>query len=558
MNCIYKRKLFLITCLFFVFSTFALAQNNSKAGVGEVSEIIIPTSASIQNNFNLLYEIHLSREGIPTPSFWYKIIFSKDCSFEFTLIPISEDDNYDFYFYKVESNLDFCNAVREEKIVSCNASRVHKVYTNREQSDKFRAGLVDVKPIQVKAGDAIYIEVFSTKGNDCGHILDFRTTGNSFVVKVVNDNCSGNKNTDSTIVGKYKPSVTDEKQAMEIFRNLLCPQDKKALFVSSIQVNDQNVKVQKKLDFTNYSKSEAPKYLKPKPVEPQNVLPKVITLNNAKADSLMANASAIKKSTSDSTKKTDSIVPPKNVVVADTVKPQPFIKSTADLNSIEEHVTPINYNMVAISTDKERNSTRLEVDNTLFLLLREDLKRKTESTNDQLQDYSKALKKASDSDKKEEIKVAITEIKAQKLDLQSKLKNTELKLKRISKLLREERSKKIKPEESVFAKSIRTADINTKDSSFVKQQLPLGLIYKVQIGVYKNPVSVDVFKGLTPVFEEVFTGGVKYSAGAFTHFIDAQHAKDYIRTMGLTDSFIVAYYNGKRLPIEEAKRYENQ
>jgi hypothetical protein len=214
--------------------------------------------------------------------------------------------------------------------------------------------------------------------------------------------------------------------------------------------------------------------------------------------------------------------------------------------------------MVAISTDKERNSTRLEVDNTLFLLLREDLKRKTESTNDQLQDYSKALKKASDSDKKEEIKVAITEIKAQKLDLQSKLKNTELKLKRISKLLREERSKKIKPEESVFAKSIRTTDINTKDSSFVKQQLPLGLIYKVQIGVYKNPVSVDVFKGLTPVFEEVFTGGVKYSAGAFTHFIDAQHAKDYIRTMGLTDSFIVAYYNGKRLPIEEAKRYENQ
>jgi len=538
MNSDHKRKIVLTISLFFIFSTFEFAQNNSKTGAGEVSEIIIPTSANIQNNFNLFYEIHLSREVIPSPSFWYKIIFSKDCSFEFTLIPISEDDKYDFYFYKIESNYNFCDAVKEEKIISCNSSRVYKAYKDKEQSEKFRSGLVDIKPIQVKVGDAIYIEVVSTQGNDCGHILDFRTTENSFVVKVINDNCSGNKNTDTTMVGKYKPLVTDEKQAMELFRNTLCPTDKKPLFISSIQVNDKNIKVQKKLDFANYSRSEAPKYLKLKAAESKNILPIKNTLTLLKSDSI---------------KKTDTLLNPKKVTLADTQKIKPNIKSTADLNSIEESAVPIKHEVLTIPTDKEKNSTRLEVDNALFLLLREDLKRKMESTDEQLHDYSKVLKK---SGNRADLVAVIKETKLQRSDLQTKLKDTEQKLKKISKLLREERSRKMKGEESVFAKGVNSDDLKTKNGE--KQNVPIDIVYRIQIGVYKNPVSVDVFKGLTPVFEEIFSGGVKYSAGAFNHFIDAQHAKDYIKTMGLTDSFVVAYYKGQRVTIEEAKGYEGQ
>ncbi len=256
-----KRKtIFIIVCLLSAFRADIIAQNKTQDGTGEVSEIIIPTSARIQNNFNLFYEIHLSREGIPSPSFWYKIIFGKACSFEFTLIPLLEEDRYDFYFFKIESNYDFCNAVKEEKLISCDASRIHKVYYDNEQSEKFRSNLVDIKPIPVKAGDAVYIEVFSTIGNDCGHILDFRTTESSFVVKVVNDNCTGNANTDTTLIGKYKPQVTQEKEAIDILRNTLCPPNQKPLFVSSIKVDKENASVQKKLDFTNYSESEAYKY----------------------------------------------------------------------------------------------------------------------------------------------------------------------------------------------------------------------------------------------------------------------------------------------------------
>ena len=227
------------------------------------------------------------------------------------------------------------------------------------------------------------------------------------------------------------------------------------------------------------------------------------------------------------------------------------IKSTADLNSIELQIAPISCDVQKISSGKERNSTRLEVDNALFLLLKEDLKHKIESTDEQLRDYSKALKK---TDKRDDLLAVIKETKLQRSGLQIKLKDTEQKLKKINKLLREERSKKQKGEESVFAAC--ADDLKNRGDGI--QNESKGIVYRVQIGVYKNPVSVDVFKGLTPVYEEVFTGGVKYSAGAFTHFMDAQHAKEYIKTMGLTDSFVVAYYNGKRVTIEEAKGFENQ
>lgn len=540
---------------------FVAAQNKSNTGAGEVSEIIIPTSANIRNNFNLFYEIHLSRANIPVPSFWYKIIFSKACSFEFTLFPISEDDGYDFYFFKIDANYDFCNAMKEEKIISCNSERLHKIYNNTEQSEKFRANLVDIKPIQVMEGDAIYIEVFSTKGNDCGHILDFRTTDNSFVVKVVNDNCSGIKNSDTTNIGQYKPLVKDEKQAMNILSEVLCPTGKKPVFISSIQVNNKSVSVQKKLEYTAYTKLQAPKYEKTKTdsvknsseINSQKNIEKEISKNEQlKSDSLHKNPETIrpkeivkeKQQQSDSIQKPTGTINPKNAV----------IKSTADLNSLSDP-SPIKHDISTLQSDKEKNSTRLEVDNVLFSLLHEDLKRKSKSMEDQLKEYSRSLKKIKNVERKEEVIVSIKEIKEQKTDLQNKVKEIDKKLKQINKLLREERTKNSKAEESVFSKSTHQVKNNsTADNG----ELQSDLIYKVQIGVYKNPISTEVFKGLTPIFEESFSGGVKYSAGAFTHFIDAQHAKEYIKSIGLTDAFVVAYYKGERITIDVAKTYEKK
>lgn len=546
-----KHRIFsIIGWLFSIFPVVAIAQIDHKEGVGEISEIIIPASSKIQNNFNLFYEVHLSRQVIQNPSFWYKIVFSKACSFEFTLIPLIEDDRYDFFFYKISSNMDFCTAIKEEKIVSCNTERIHKTYNDREQSEKFRSNLVDVKSIPVKAGDAIYIEVFSVNGHDCGHVLDFRTSSTSFVVKVVNDNCSGNANMNTPAIETYKPATLDEKNALGIFGNILCPPDAEPMFISSIKVADENVTIQKKLDFAKYSKSEAQKKDKKmvvsKEVQNKNIVSKTII----PIDSVIKSPADIKQTeiTQPEIKKTNTIV-----------------KSTADLNSLEENTAQIKHEIICVKTNKDRNSTRLEVDYVLFSLLHEDLKRKTESIAEQLSAYSDELRKTKEREKRQEISASIKETKELKTEIQTKIKDTDNKLKRISKLLREERKKKSGKEESIFAKcedpegAIKQDFVSiVKQDSSAKAVLVLkGVIYKVQIGVYKTAVSPEIFKGLTPVFEESFAGGVKYTAGAFTHFSDAKQAKDYIKNMGLTDAFVIAYYKGNRVSIEDARSHEN-
>ena len=530
----YNRKIAFVTaCLFFIFSNPVFSQPVALSSMGEISEIIIPHPAKMQKNNNLYYEVHLNRTDYPSPSFWYKIIFKEDCSFEFTLFPLIEEDGYDFYFFKVLENVDFCQAIKEEKLVSCNAARIYKQYTDNEQSDQFRSKLVNIKSIPVKAGDAIYIEVFSTVGNDCGHILDFRTTASSFVVKVINDKCVAGKNLDGAAFdSQYKPVFT-EKEAINIFSNTVCHLKFNPVIISTIKSDAKSVTILKKLDYAKYSAGEAHKYVKPK-------------VDSVKKDFLNKNV---------------EILVPKSVAIVDTHKVNFVVKSTADLNAIDENVTQIKHDIVPIKSEKEKNATRLDVDFVLFSLLKVDLKRKMESNREQLKDYNSMLKSKPNREQKMEIQASIKEIKQQKGELLAQSKDTKIKLKKIQKRLNENRKKPAETGETVFTKSVYTDDEKKQDVKTEAHDLgaipSANIVYKIQIGVYKKAISTDVFKGLSPVFSEVFPGGIKYFVGAFTVYKDAQNAKEYIKGMGLTDAFVVAYSNGKRVSVEDARNHEN-
>lgn len=536
MKCFGMLKKWIIVLLFLV-PVLVLAQPTKQKGLGEVSEIIIPATAKMQNNNNLYYEVHLSRNDYPSPSFWYKIIFKEDCFFEFTLMPLNEEDGYDFYFFKVLGNVDFCRSVKEEKLVSCNAARIYKQYNDKEQTDEFRSKLVNIKAIPVKAGDAIYIEVFSTLGFDCGHVLDFRTTTSSFVVKVVNDKCAELRNGDASVLEtKYKPVFT-EKEAIRIFSNTVCNLNfNTPVMVSAIQSGDQGVNVQKKLDFNAYSASEAHKYTKYQPKDTVVKTPEKPAVNG------LGNA-AVTSTTA--------------VVAPSVPEQQNHVKSTADLTPVTE-ANPIKGEIKTITEADDKMSTRLEVDLALFQLLDEDLKRKMDWNRQQLKEYNWALKSTHAKSEKQEVQASIKDTKEQNKQLLLQSKETKIKIKKIRKLLADRKKNNTNMGESVFAKSGYTEEVlKSKNTATAEAPKPDGtILYKVQIGVYRNPISADVFKGISPLFCEIFPGGVKYYAGAFTKYKDAQNAKEYIKAMGLKDAFVVAFFNGKRISVDDARKYE--
>jgi len=85
-----------------------------------------------------------------------------------------------------------------------------------------------------------------------------------------------------------------------------------------------------------------------------------------------------------------------------------------------------------------------------------------------------------------------------------------------------------------------------------------GLIYSIQLGAFSKPCPYDAFGGVSPVCYETLTNTsiLKYYAGVFYSLNGVIRALDQVKKKGLTDAFIVAFFEGKPISTEKAKEIE--
>jgi hypothetical protein len=87
----------------------------------------------------------------------------------------------------------------------------------------------------------------------------------------------------------------------------------------------------------------------------------------------------------------------------------------------------------------------------------------------------------------------------------------------------------------------------------VDPPLPDGLIFKVQIGAFKNPLPPEHFTGLSPMTAEKLANGItRYTVGIFREIDEARIARKQVQNVGYQDAFIIAYMNGKRISLNQA------
>jgi hypothetical protein len=87
----------------------------------------------------------------------------------------------------------------------------------------------------------------------------------------------------------------------------------------------------------------------------------------------------------------------------------------------------------------------------------------------------------------------------------------------------------------------------------IDMEMPKGVYYKVQIGAFRNDIPQNLYDQFAPISgERLNTGITRYTAGFFVQFDNAKQVKQQIRAMGYNDAFIVAYRDGKRIPLYEA------
>lgn len=106
--------------------------------------------------------------------------------------------------------------------------------------------------------------------------------------------------------------------------------------------------------------------------------------------------------------------------------------------------------------------------------------------------------------------------------------------------------------EAVFSK-VNASKYSKSNPIPINAALPTGIIFKVQIGAFRNPIPQDLFKGFDPINGETSASGVtRYTAGYFKNIEAANSAKREINGIGYKDAFVVAFCNGKRISIAEA------
>jgi len=87
--------------------------------------------------------------------------------------------------------------------------------------------------------------------------------------------------------------------------------------------------------------------------------------------------------------------------------------------------------------------------------------------------------------------------------------------------------------------------------------LPEGIVYQIELFTSPRHATLDEIRGLSPVYERLTsTLRYTYAVGQFRTFSEALGHLNEVRILGFPDARIVAYFDGKPVPVSDARRIQ--
>jgi cell division septation protein DedD len=114
----------------------------------------------------------------------------------------------------------------------------------------------------------------------------------------------------------------------------------------------------------------------------------------------------------------------------------------------------------------------------------------------------------------------------------------------------------VSPEELEKEIAESTTPIDTTDAEhhvYHPEANPNGIVYRVQLGAYKHPLSSSLFRHVGKIIElKTDDGYYKYVTESFGNLERAMVAKADVVLEGYSDAFVAAYKDGKRISLSDA------
>ncbi len=95
-------------------------------------------------------------------------------------------------------------------------------------------------------------------------------------------------------------------------------------------------------------------------------------------------------------------------------------------------------------------------------------------------------------------------------------------------------------------------DVSSDETNTVNTKVAKGVLFKVQIGAFRNKDLSKYFGASENFGGEVDPDGTqRYTLGNFADYWQADKFKQYLREMGVKDAWIVPYKDGRRVPMKD-------
>jgi cell division protein FtsN len=115
----------------------------------------------------------------------------------------------------------------------------------------------------------------------------------------------------------------------------------------------------------------------------------------------------------------------------------------------------------------------------------------------------------------------------------------------------------LKKSELTKISGIKTETEKPEDNNSIKNTT--GLVYLVQLGMFKKPISDEDLKNLLPIYTDKIPGkGTRYMMGIYHSLSKARDEIQKAKDKGFADAYVIAYHNGEHISLDKAKSIEGK
>ncbi len=201
---------------------------------------------------------------------------------------------------------------------------------------------------------------------------------------------------------------------------------------------------------------------------------------------------------------------------------------------------------------------RLEADEAAFQLAANEFELEVEALDQMSTSIEEKIDLSNDQKTRHKLRQKKSQVDTQLMASTVRLKDTSGRIQELRQLLDHKYLEDVEgveePEHLArFETSSKVKDIE------MDQDVPEGLVYKIQLGYYPNNVDVENFHGLFPISGETVREDLgRYYAGMFFSYAEASQGNVYVTENAIANAFVVPFLNGTKISISQAVEVERQ